>query len=294
MITTIFCVLDDFCKEFEQSNANYFIEAVGTNKRRRAAALTPSEILTILAFFHHSNHRTFKGYYETMIKGFYRDCFGQLVSYSRFLTLMQKHLVLLTIFAYAYKSNEDCIFYIDSTILRVCHNKRISQNKVFKGVAQRGKSSMGWFYGFKFHYVINSEGEIVKFLITPGNVSDQNHELIDFLTKNIQGKMFGDKGYISAALFKKLFERGLQIVTIIKRNLKNILMDISDKILLRKRGVVESVGNLLKNSMQIEHSRYRSIISFFINVFSAVVAYNFFLEKKPSIISSQTCISSSR
>jgi hypothetical protein len=207
--------------------------------------------------------------------------------------LIQKYLVLLTIFAYAYKANEDCIFFIDSTVLRVCHNKRISQNKVFKGVAQRGKSSMGWFYGFKFHYVINSKGEIVKFLITPGNVSDQNHELVDFLTKNIQGKMFGDKGYISAALFKKLFERGLKIVTKIKRNMKNVLMDLSDKVLLRKRGVVESVGNLLKNSMQIEHSRYRSIIGLFINVFSAVVAYNF-LEKKPSIVSARMLISSLR
>lgn len=283
MITTIFCVLDDFCKEFEQENEKYFIEMLGTKKRNRHTALSPSEILTILVFFHHSSQRTFKSYYEILIRGFLKDCFGKLVSYNRFLTIAQRYLLLLTIFAYACRAKEDCVFYIDSTILRVCHNKRINQNKVFKGVAQRGKSSMGWFYGFKFHYVINTYGEIVRFLVTPGNVSDKNHDVVEFLTKDLAGKLFGDKGYISAPLFKKLFKRGLQIVTKIKRNMKNVLMDLTDKILLRKRGVVESVGNLLKNSMQMEHSRYRSVMGFFINVFAAAVAYNF-LEKKPSIL----------
>jgi len=174
------------------------------------------------------------------------------------------------------------VFYIDSTILRVCHNKRIYQNKVFNGIAARGKSSMGWFFGFKLHYVINTKGEIVSFLITPGNVSDKNHSVVEFLTGKISGKLFGDKGYISAALFKKLFEKGIQIITKIKRNMKNILMDFTDKILLKKRGIVESVGNLLKNNVQVEHSRHRSIVGFFLNVFAAIVAYNF-LPKKPSI-----------
>jgi IS5 family transposase len=176
--------------------------------------------------------------------------------------------MITTIFCvldYFCKAKEDCVFYIDSTILRVCHNKRIAQNRVFAGIAQRGKSSMGWFFGFKFHYVINTQGEIVKFLITPGNVSDKNHDLVEFLTGDITGKLFGDKGYISAPLFKKLFSRGLQIITKIKRNMK-------------------SVGNLLKNKLQIEHSRHRSIIGFFINVLASVVAYNF-LPRKPSILS---------
>lgn len=292
MITTIFCVLDDFCKEFERENKKYFIEASGVNKRNRSATLSPSEILTILVFFHHSKQRTFKSYYELMIRGFYKSCFGKLVSYNRFLVLAQRYLLLLTLFAYVYRASEDCVFYIDSTVLRVCHNKRIFQHKVFKGVAQRGRSSMGWFYGFKFHYVINTKGEIVCFLITPGNVSDQNHEVVGFLTKNFTGKLFGDKGYMSASLFKKLFKQGIQIITKIRRNMKNILMDFTDKILLRKRGVVESVGNLLKNSMQIEHSRHRSLIGLFINVFAAVIAYNF-LENKPSIASKRRAVLSS-
>ena len=283
MITTIFCVLDDFCKEFENQNKKHFLEMVGTNKRNRAANLSPSEILTILIFFHHSGQRTFKKYYEVTIKMFYRNAFNKLVSYSRFLILAQKYILALTIFSYAYKAKEDNVFFIDSTILRVCHNKRIYQNKVFNNIAKRGKSSMGWFYGFKLHYVINTRGEIVNFLITPGNISDQNHSVVDFLTKHITGKLFGDKGYISAPLFKKLFERGLQIITKIKRNMKSVLMPLMDKILLRKRGVVESVGNLLKNKLQLEHSRHRSVIGFFLNVFAAIAAYNF-LPKKPSLI----------
>ncbi len=283
MITTIFCILDDFCKEFEKQNKKHFLEMVGTNKRNRPASLTPSEILTILIFFHHSGQRTFKKYYEVTIKMFYRSAFDKLVSYSRFLILAQKYILALTVFSYAYKAKEDCTFFVDSTILRVCHNKRIYQNKVFRGIAKRGKSSMGWFYGFKLHYVINTRGEIVNFLVTPGNISDQNNGVVDFITRSITGKLFGDRGYISSSLFKKLFDRGLQIVTRIKRNMKNILMSLADKILLRKRGLVESVGNLLKNKLQIEHSRHRSITGFLLNVFSAVIAYNF-LQKKPSII----------
>jgi hypothetical protein len=244
MLTEIFCILDDFCKEFEKENKKYFLEAVGNNKRNRQATLTPGEILTILVFFHYSGQRTFKNYYEVTLKMFYKDAFGKLVSYNRFLDLAQKHLLLLTVFAYSYKASEDCVFY----------------------------------------------GKIVKFLITPGNVSDQDYDVVNFLTKNIFGKLFGDKGYISASLFKKLFARGLQIITKIRRNMKNILMDFTDKILLQKRGVVESVGNLLKNKLQIEHSRHRSVIGFFINVMAATIAYNF-LPKKPSFLSAPLFLS---
>ena len=83
---------------------------------------------------------------------------------------------------------------MDSTTLKVCRNQRIHNHKVFKGLAERGKSSMGWFYGFKLHLIINDKGEILAFQLTPGNVADVS--MVDMLSQEIIGKMFGDKGYI--------------------------------------------------------------------------------------------------
>ena len=87
------------------------------------------------------------------------------------------------------------ISFFDSTSIKVCHNKRISRNKVFKGLAKLGKTTTGWFYGFKLHLVINDKGEILAFQLTPGNVSDVS--MLETLSSGLWGKLFGDKGYIS-------------------------------------------------------------------------------------------------
>ena len=166
--------------------------------------------------------------------------------------------------------------------MNVCHNARISSHKVFKGLAQRGKTSTRWFYGFKVHLVINHHGEAVAFCVTPGNVSDCNIDVVSKLTKNITGLLFGDRGYISSKLFRELFARGLKLITRVRENMKNVFMHLKEKLLLQKRGVIESVNGLLKNSLQIEHTRHRSVPNFFANIVSAFIAYNF-REHKPSI-----------
>ena len=174
------------------------------------------------------------------------------------------------------------INFVDSTTLSVCDNHRISSNRVFAGVAKRGKSSTGWFYGFKLHIAINDRGEILSFCITAGNVDDRDWKVLDLLTREMFGKLFADKGYISPKLFDKLWERGVQLITKVKKNMKNKLMDYTDKLFLRKRAVIESVNDFLKNICQIEHSRYRSVSSFLINVISGLIAYSF-LPSKPSL-----------
>jgi len=128
------------------------------------------------------------------------------------------------------------ISFIDSTPIKACHCRRIHSHKVFEGVAKRGKNSTGWFYGFKLHLVINEMGEILFFYLSPGNVDDRN------------------RGYISKELFELLYLRGIQLITRRKKNLKNMLMDIGDKLLLRKRAVIESVNDFLKNICQVEPS----------------------------------------
>lgn len=174
------------------------------------------------------------------------------------------------------------ISFIDSTTLDVCHNRRIDSHKVFDGIAERGKSSTGWFYGFKLHITTNEYGEILSFYITPGNVDDRNIDLIEKLTKNLFGKLFGDKGYLSQPVFTRLYEKGITLITKVRKNMKNKLMNIEDKLLLRKRAIIESVNDFLKNICQIEHTRHRSFINFLVNVVSGVAAYSFF-QKKPSI-----------
>ena len=174
------------------------------------------------------------------------------------------------------------ISYIDSTPLRSCHIKREKQHKVFKGIAQKGQCSLGWFYGFKLHIIIKDRGEILDFIITPGNVDDRKPLKDMDLHKRIFGKLYGDKGYISKDLFEKLFVDGVHLITKIKKNIKNSLMLLQDKIALRKRALIETVNDELKNICQIEHTRHRSFENFTTNLLSGLIAYSFF-DKKPSI-----------
>jgi hypothetical protein len=174
------------------------------------------------------------------------------------------------------------ITFVDSTKIGVCHNKRIHNNKVFKEFAKRGKSTMGWFYGFKLHFVCNDKGEILSFFLSPGNTDDRSVEVFNCLKKKLFGKLYGDKGYISTSLFTMLFNDGIYLVTGIKSNMKNKLMPLYDRIMLRKRSVIETINDELKNICDIEHSRHRSTHNFVMNIIAALGAYCFF-DKKPAI-----------
>jgi len=209
--------------------------------------------------------------------------FPRTVSYNRFVELSQSVLMPMTIFL------KTCclgscsgISFVDSTPIRVCNNKRIKRNKVFKGIAEVGKSTMGWFYGFKLHIVINDRGEILNFAITQANVDDREPLKKERFLKAVFGKLFADKGYISEKLANILFVNDIHLVTSIRNNMKNSLMTMSDKILLRKRSVIETINDELKNIYQIEHSRHRSFANFITNIAAGLIAYSFF-PKKPSI-----------
>ena len=174
------------------------------------------------------------------------------------------------------------ISFVDSTCVPVCHNKRITRNKVFKDYAEIGKSTMGWYFGFKLHLICNERGELLNFMLTKANVDDRNEDVFNRLSDNVFGKLFADKGYISQKLFDRLFNDGINLVTGLKCNMKNKLIPLYDKILLRKRSVIETINDELKNVAQLVHSRHRSVYNFCMNVLSVLVAYSFF-EKKPSI-----------
>ena len=210
-----------------------------------------------------------------------QDEFPQLVGYTRFVELMSRVLVpLIAYFYYACRGGCTGISFVDATPLAVCHNRRNARHKVFDGLAARGKTSMGWFYGFKLHLVVNDRGELLAVTLTPGNTDDR--QPAPQLARELFGKLFGDKGYISGPLTQQLLDHGIELITNVRRNMKNRLLPLVDKLLLRKRSIVETINDQLKNISQIEHTRHRSPINFLVNLFAGLIAYCH-QPKKPSL-----------
>lgn len=283
-VTEIFCIADDFCKEFDKEVATMGLNSPKEGHRRnRAWRMSRSEIMTILICFHFGSFRNFKHYYQFYVKEHLADLFPQQLSYNRFVELEARLSVEMMLFL------QVCCFgrctgisFVDSTCIPVCHNKRIKRNRVFKDYAVVGKSTMGWYFGFKLHLIVNERGEVLNFMLTKANVDDRDENVFNRLSDNVFGKLFADKGYISQGLFERLFNDGIQLVTGLRCNMKNKLMPLYDKILLRKRSVIETINDELKNVAQLVHSRHRSVFNFAMNALAAIAAYSFF-DKKPSI-----------
>ncbi len=278
-ILLIFCAIGDFCKGFEPRWKQHLLES-SLKRRHRQGALCLSEVMTIMVGFHLSGYRTFKHYYLNYVLRYQRGYFPGLVSYNRFVELLQGSLVPLCCFLTSRFGRCSGISFIDSTKISVCHNRRIGSHKVMAEFAARGKTSVDWFYGFKLHLVINDQGELLGVKITAGNVDDR--DVVPELARSLFGKLFGDRGYISQPLFEQLWEQGVQLVTKVRKNMKSKLLPMFDKLLLRKRSIIETVNDQLKNISQIEHSRHRSPFNFFVNLIAGLVAYTF-REKKPSL-----------
>jgi Transposase DDE domain len=278
-LIAMFCDIDDFCKWFEPLYTQRLLRS-GQRQRTRQTALALSEIMTILVYFHASHYRDFKHYYTEYVEAYLRPYFPLLVSYSRFVELMPRALGPLCGYLHTRKGHCTGITFVDSTPLAVCHNRRISRHKVFAGYATRGKSSLGWFFGFKLHLMVNDEGELLAFRVTTGEVNDQVP--VRRMAWGLWGQLFGDRSYISRALHKALWARDLELVTLIRRNMKPRLMRLWDRLLLRKRFLIETVNDQLKNVSQIEHSRHRSLTGFMVNLVGGLIAYTF-QPKKPSL-----------
>jgi Transposase DDE domain len=269
-IVTVFCKIDDFCQEYE-AEMNRKLLTEGKRKRVRASGLTISEMMTIVVLFQTSGYRTFKDYYLRQIQTGMRKEFPGAVSYNRFIELMPRITLPLSAYLMSLRGRCTGISFIDATSIAVCHNRRIKQHKVFKDVAKRGKTSVGWFYGFKLHLVINDQGQLLGLKLTSGNVDDRVP--VKQICQSVVGKLYGDRGYISKELFKVLLEEGIQLITRLKSNMKNKLVPMFDKLMLRKRAIIESVNDQLKNICQIEHTRHRSVCNFLINVVAGLIAY---------------------
>lgn len=279
-LTALFCDVDDFVKQ-NISLLPKKLNADGKRKyKSRVRKLSSSEVMTICIAFHQSGYRNFKAFYLSYVVQHLSGQFRTLVSYNRFVELMRESMDLLSGYLVSHFGEATGISYIDSTPIQVCKPKRMSRNKVFKGIGKKAKSTIGWFFGFKLHLIINECGELLSVKCTQANVDDRS-PVLD-MVQNIFGKLFGDKGYISKELTGNLFEKGVQLITGVKKNMQNKLMLLIDKILLRKRSIIETVNDQLKNISQVEHSRHRSIYNFMVNMLCGLIAYTL-QPKKPTI-----------
>jgi hypothetical protein len=286
-ILTVFCEIDDFCLEFEP-RFNQMLIGDGKRQRNKPSAMALSEVMTIMVLFHLSGFRNLKTFYNGFVGQYLAAEFPHLSSYGRFVERQREALIPLWGYLHLRRGNCTGISFVDATTLKVCQNLRIPRHKVFAGSAGRGQTSVGWFYGFKLHLIINDCGEILSCYLTAGNVDDRKP--VSGMVKKARrmfGKLFGDKGYISKALRECLQIEEVQLVTGIKKNMKNKVVNLYDKLMLRKRAIIETVNDQLKNISQIEHTRHRSLWNFLGNVASGLVAYSF-REKKPSLNLNET------
>jgi len=256
--------------------------AIPQVQRRRQATLSDSEIMTILIYYQFSKCRDFKAYYTLHVVGKMQHDFPSLVSYSRFVRLIPRVIHKLALFLHCSFDSPTGIAYIDSTEIPVCHKKRIANHKVFAGKASIGKSSKGWFLGFKLHLLINHKGGLLGVKLSPGNVDDR--EPVLGMAQNIFGKLFGDKGYISKELTEKLRKIGVSLFTAIRSNMKPQIMTSFDRILLRKRPLIESVNNVIKNFFEVEHTRHRNPINAFCHMICSLIAYCLYPHKPKAAV----------
>ena len=278
-ITEIFYAIDEFCIEFDKTLSTH---QIGSQPKRKPK-MSQSEVIAIMIFFHSGCFKNLNHFYLFYVQKHMTKEFPQTVSYNRFVELQRSSVLTMTLFLKTCCLGKCTgISCIDSRPIRVCKNKRIPRHKVFDGIAWRGKSTMGCFFGFKLHFIINDKGEILSFMITPGNTDDREPLKDENFVNALIGKLYADKGYISKKLTELLFVNNLHLITHIRNNMKNVIMEMKDKIMLRKRSVIETINDVLKNQCSVEHSRHRSFENFISNMIAALIAYAFH-PKKPAI-----------
>jgi hypothetical protein len=270
-LISIFCEVDDFCKELDKHMKHQLLAGPHTRKRGPSGGLSISEIMTILLMFHFVRFRDFKTFYVDFLEPYWRSYFPHLPSYSRFITLMKRAIFPMTLFTQLRSGKRTGIYYIDSSCLPVCHLKRSKRHKTFDAIAQYGRTSVGWFFGLKLHIVTNDRGELMAFKLTKGNRNDSKEALS--LLRPLEGLAFGDKGYISKKLFEALFSNGLKLITRKRKNMKKDVMSAYEQQLLNQRGLIETVIGHLKHHYQVWHTRHRSVWNAMTHLVSALAAY---------------------
>jgi len=280
-LIALYIDIDDLLKSYH----DYLLSRglLSGTRATRTPKLSPSEVCTILVSYHYSGYKCFEYYYRQLILGSYREWFPDAPTYERFLDYVPRtvHLLYLWLFYLSAISERTGLYFVDSKKLAVCHLKREHSHKVFKGLAAKGKTSTGYFYGLKLHLVINNLGQIVSFLFTPGNVSDNNKKVLTYLLGGLKGSCTGDKGYLTS-LFGWFYVNGLEIIKKPRKNMKALPVENWKNKLINMRPVIESVFDITTTVCDIEHTRHRSPVNAIANLLAGLIAYQH-LPKKPCV-----------
>ena len=248
-----------------------------------------SELMTIEIAYHFSGYQCFKSFYKECLEVHFRQDFPTLLSYNRFIEL-KKHLVFpLFCFMQATMQKKCTGFsFVDSSKLSVSHPCRVHQHKVFKDKARWGKTSVGWFWGFKLHLCISHKGDILGFTLSLGNQDDRHLDSLKQVFRYVFGLVLGDRGYQSETLRKKFQDQFLKMDSKLRKNTKRRL-EALESVMVRKRALIESVFDLLKEHLGLEVASPRCMCNYFVNIFATLAAYTFY-ENKPSVFISANAL----
>jgi hypothetical protein len=291
-LVEVFCEVDDFCKAFQDASESHRL-GNGQGSRGPDPGLAEAEIITLLLELHSSGFKYLKNFYNSPRGEVLRRYFPGMPCYERFIALQQRAFLPLVAFLVSKLGKKTGVYYSDSTALPVCHNRRIGRHKTVTGLAARGRTSMGWFFGFKLHLVFNDLNEIVALKLTPGHVADTTP--VPALTKALLGKLFGDKGYISKKLAEELLRRGLTLFTRVRKNMKSLPVSMIDRVLLNGRNMAEPIIGSLKGRSCLNLPKHRLPCNGFLHMTAALVAYpldpiqpkHAFFSHRPSAISAR-------
>jgi len=273
--TILYHIFDQVDNLIKAMNANLKRKLVGSLKPKggRPPKLSLQAILTFGVFRFAVGNKDIKHYHRYLLSHFPNEL-GEIPSYGNFNGLMNRTLpyvvFLLQWLMYCNRSDESGLYFLDSSPLKVCENKRIFDHKVSDGLAKRGKTSMGWFFGFKLHAVCDSLGRLVSLLITPGNTDDRRFALK--LLKDLKGLCIADAGYVSKNLMKTLYDQGLLLLTDVRNSMKR-LMSKTEHQLLKMRQRIEGVFACLKYRLKAEASFARSPLGYLSRILYACLAF---------------------
>jgi hypothetical protein len=268
----LYYILDLFCKHFEEEFKKFSLNHPTKKRRRRATILTLAEMMTILITYQSSNFKNFKSFYF-FLKRDMKGAFNKLCSYNRFIELVPRCWLPLSVLSQLLFVSCNGISIVDSTAIKVCHIKREKRHQTFKGRAQKSKGTMGWFFGFKLHVIVNKKGELMDANLSHATLDDRAGLLK--ICKNLFGDLIADRGYIGKEFKETLKNMGINLITRGRKNMKTHVLTEREEGLLKQRNTIETVIGKLKIKFNIEHTRHRSMMGFMINMLCALIAYCF-------------------
>ncbi|MBV8453662.1 MAG: IS982 family transposase [Deltaproteobacteria bacterium] len=268
-LTEVFCEVDDFCQAFD---AQWKVHLLGSGAAPRGPkpGLAVSEIITLLLVLHSAGFKYLKNFYQGFAMPMLRPGFPAMPCYEQFVTIQKRAFVPLLFFLLSRMGKTTGIYYIDSTSLPVCDNHRLYRHKTFAGLARRGKTSRGWFFGFKLHLVFNHLNQIVACKLTPGHLHDT--QPVPQLTKHLLGKLFADKCYLGKQLAHALLGRGLTLFTRIRKNMKALPRALPDKLLLKARNMAETIIGTIKQFSSLNLPKHRLPLNAFLHLLATITA----------------------